>query len=67
MQLVEVVFEDTAALRPQRGAQYPLGDERVAITIAADPAADAQKGREAIRARDARARELLFEIGVKPR
>src|SRR5258705_197859 len=54
--------------------QTPLGqdrravaDERVAIAIAADPAAYAQEGGEAVRERHARACKLLFEVGVEAR
>jgi hypothetical protein len=67
VQLAEAVFQSPAALRPQRRAQYLLGDERVAIAIAADPAAYAQEGGEAVRERHARACKLLFEVGVEAR
>ena len=65
MELVEVVFEGTTALRPQRRAQYLLGYKRVAVAIAADPAADPQKGREAIHRGHVGARKFFFEVGVK--
>ena len=67
MQLVEVVTEGTAALRPQPRAQHDLGHKRIAIAVAADPAAYAQEGGEAIRERHAHPRELVFEVGVKSR
>ena len=65
MQFVEVVFEGAAALRPQCRTQHLLDDERVAVAITADPAADAQKGRQAIREHDVLAGELRFEVAVE--
>ena len=67
MQFIEIVSEGTAALCPQRRAQYPFGHERIAVAIAADPAAYAQEGGQTIGESDALACELLFELGVKPR
>ena len=67
MQFVEVVFKRAAALRPQCCTQHLLGDKRVAVAIAADPTADAQKGRQAMREHDIRARELRFEVGIETR
>ena len=52
---------------PQCGAQYGLGDERVAVAVAADPAAHAQKRRQAVGQRHASLRQLGFEIGIEPR
>ncbi len=67
MQLLQVVFEGTAALRPQRRAQDLLGHKRIAVAVAADPAADAQEGGEALREQDAFAGERLFEICIEAR
>ena len=67
MQFVEVVFEGAAALGLQCGAQYALGHKRVAVAVAADPAAQPQKRRKASSERDACAGKLLFQVGVEPR
>ncbi len=57
MQLVEVIVEGAAALRLQCRAQYALGHKRIAVAVAADPAAHAQKGRQTTRERYARRRQ----------
>ena len=53
VQFVEIVFEDTGALRVQCGAQHALVDERIAVAIAADPASHPQERGEAIGRRHA--------------
>ena len=67
VQLVEVIIQSAAALRPQRRAQYALGHKRIAVAITADPAAQPQKGGETRCEPHARARELIFKLGVEPR
>src|SRR5207248_10267422 len=67
VQFVEIISEGAAALGPQCGAQHVLGDKRIAVAVAADPAAQPEKGGEAPSELHARTGELLFQIRVEPR
>ncbi len=48
-------------------AQYAVGHKGIAVAIAADPAAQPQKGGQTVRKRYARTGKLLFQVGVEPR
>src|SRR6202043_140847 len=67
VQFVEIVIEGAAALGPQCGPQYALGNKRIAVAVAADPAAQPEKRGEAPSELHACTGELLFQVGVEPR
>ena len=68
MQLVEVEVDHPLALHLDRLAQHLGVDERVAVTVAADPAPHPDEGRQlgVVPARIA-GRQPVFEVAVKPR
>src|SRR6202030_2674485 len=66
-QRVEVMAQRLGALQAQRLLQHGGVDERVAVTVAADPAADAQKRRQPATDGDTLRLELGLEIGIEAR
>ncbi len=66
--LVEIKVQRPLALQPQRFSQDLGGDERIAVAVATDPAADPKEGGhlEAIPG-GFDGPQLIFEVGVEPR
>ena len=63
MGLVQIMFEGQRGMLLHRVQHHVVGDERVAVAVAADPAADAQQRRNRDVLVEARFK-LLFQIGV---
>jgi hypothetical protein len=68
MALIQIEFERSLALHAHRLAQCLGCDEGIAVAVAADPAADAQEGRQlkAVLGESAR-RQLVFQRGIEAR